>query len=232
MVFALHGCKMDHQDAINKGMSYRQENQVDVWEVPYLPIDPADVGRTYESIIRINSQSGKGGVAYVMDKEFGLQVPRSMHPELGLMVQSLADASAREIMPEEIYSAFQKEYLDRKEPLEFISFVGYPDAEDSDAVRCKVEFRYHGQKKELEGVGNGPIDACRRALMTHGLFPFTLESYHEHSLEHGSDSRAIAYIQIKSEEGKYCFGAGIDASIIRASIRALFSALNRALAQK
>lgn len=217
-----------HQDAINKGLAFRKEQNSELWEVPYLPIDPADVGRTYESIIRINSQSGKGGVAYVMEKDYGFIIPKSMHADLGSLVQKMADKSGREILPEEILGEFKKEFIERKEPFEYISFMSHPESKVSEEVICNVEFKYRGEMKSLEGKGNGPIDACKYALLGASLFPYTIESYHEHSLEHGSASRAIAYIQLKTKEGRLVYGVGIDPSIIRASIRALFSAMNRA----
>ncbi len=216
-----------HQDAINKGMDYRNEMNTDQWEVPYLPIDPTDVGRSYESIIRINSQSGKGGVAYIMEKEYGYQIPKTMHMELGSMVQSMADRTGKEIQPGEIVEQFKKIYLDTRTPFEYISFYSQPESRESEEVTCQVEFKYNGELMALEGRGNGPIDACKHALHESSLFTFTVESYHEHSLDHGSSSRAICYIQLKSEDGRLVFGVGIDPNITRASIRALFSALNR-----
>jgi len=217
-----------HQDAINKGMEYRRTNRSQYWEVPYLPIDPDDVGRTYESIIRINSQSGKGGVAYVMEKEFGFQLPKSMHPEFGRVIQEIADRSGNEILPDDILATFRKEYLEITSPYEFVSFITYPDGENRDDVDCEVEFLKNGETVKLKGRGNGPIDACRHALTEAGLFPFRIENYSEHALGYGSDSQAVAYIQICGTSGQGCFyGAGMDGSIIRASIRALFSALNR-----
>ncbi len=219
-----------HQDAINKGMLYRREKGSAVWEVPYLPIDPEDVGRTYESIIRINSQSGKGGVAYILESEFGFQLPRNMHPEVGMLVQSEADRTGKEISPAEIRDLFLKEYAEKKEPFEYKSFSSFPAESGADDVACTVEFLNNGKHYRLEGKGNGPIDACKNALKAAGFFPFTIENYQEHSLEHGSDSRAIAYIQLSGgpDHGGLFYGAGIDANINRASIKALFSAMNRA----
>lgn len=221
-----------HQDAINKGMSYRREKGSQVWEVPYLPIDPSDVGRTYESIIRINSQSGKGGIAYILEKEYGFQLPRTMHPEVGTLVQAIADRTGREIQPTEILDVFEKEYIDRKSPYEYVSFKSFPFESDQEQVECNVEFLNQGEKVALKSRGIGPIDACRNALQEGGFFNCTIENYHEHSLDHGSESRAIAYIQIKDEAGGFFFGAGVDRSITRASIKALFSALNRAVVSR
>lgn len=220
-----------HQDAINKGMGYRKDHQSDLWEVPYLPMDPTDVGRTYESIIRINSQSGKGGVAYVMEKEYGFQLPRALHPELGELIQRIADSSGKEILPEQIYKAFLKEFVERNEPFEFGSFNSHPAPETApEEVAVDIQFRYKGEPHALKGEGNGPIDAAKNALSAAGFFEYTLEAYSEHSLGQGSASNAIAYIQLKSPDGQRFYGAGMDTSITRASIRGLFAAMNRSIA--
>lgn len=217
-----------HQDAINKGLAYRREHDVSIWEVPYLPLDPADVGRTYESIIRINSQSGKGGVAYILDTEFGYNLPKSMHPEMGALVQGEADRSGREIPPAEILTIFQREYLNQDEPFRYEKFRSFSDPDGGEEIHCELAFTYEGNLYQTKGKGNGPIDACKIALQSAGFFPYSIETYHEHSLEEGSESRAIAYIQIRSESRATFFGAGIDVNINRASVKAIFSALNRA----
>jgi len=219
-----------HQDAINKGMAYRRDKGNVLWEVPYLPIDPTDVGRSYESIIRINSQSGKGGVAYILDTEFGYSLPRSMHPEMGALVQQETDKTGREISAAEILQIFENEYLHQTGPFVFESFRSYTDPDDATGQRIKADvvFMQDGDRHELSGVGNGPIDACKSALQTDGLFDFRIENYQEHSLDEGSESRAIAYIQLRSDSGASYFGAGIDVNINSASIKAIFSALNRA----
>ncbi|MDH5654433.1 MAG: 2-isopropylmalate synthase [Spirochaetia bacterium] len=216
-----------HQDAINKGMDYRRKNSIPFWEVPYLPINPEDLGRTYESIIRINSQSGKGGVAYVMDHEYGFQLPKSMHPEFGKVIQNIADKTGGEILPELILKTFEDEFLNSISPYQLISFVTYPDSANEEDVDCKLEISIQGEKRILEGRGNGPIDACKDALIQAGLFPYSIEAYSEHALAHGSDSRAAAYIQLQTESQKTYYGAGVDHSITRASIRALICAMNR-----
>jgi 2-isopropylmalate synthase len=220
-----------HQDAINKGLAYRREHGSELWEVPYLPIDPTDVGRTYESIIRINSQSGKGGVAYILETEFGYSLPRAMHPEMGALVQQEADRTGREIAPEEILEIFQREYLQQEKPFVYESFRSYPDPDDpaGEGILAEVVFSLDGRRYELKGRGNGPIDACKNALKQSGFFDYRIENYHEHSLEQGSESRAIAYIQLRSDSGASYFGAGIDVNINRASVKAIFSALNRAV---
>lgn len=219
-----------HQDAINKGLAYRREHDQELWQVPYLPIDPTDVGRTYESIIRINSQSGKGGVAYILETEFGYSLPRSMHPEMGTLVQHEADKSGREITPTEILEIFKREYLNHDQPFVFESFRTYPDPDDShsDSIKGDLAFSHEGQQYKVTGTGNGPIDAAKNALREVGFFDYSIENYHEHSLDQGSESRAIAYIQLRSSSGASYFGAGIDVNIYKASVKAIFSALNRA----
>jgi 2-isopropylmalate synthase len=216
-----------HQDAINKGMDYRRQNKTPFWEVPYLPINPEDLGRTYESIIRINSQSGKGGVAYVMDHEYGYQLPKSMHPEFGKVIQVIADKTGGEILPEIILQTFADEYLNISYPYEFVSFVTFPDREDENDVDCRFDLRVEGSDLILEGRGNGPIDACRDALIKSNMFPYSVEAYSEHAMNQGSDSKAVAYIQLKTEDGLCYYGVGVDTSITRASIRAIVCAMNR-----
>ena len=214
-----------HQDAINKGLAYQQAKEDPFWEVPYLPIDPADVGRTYESIIRINSQSGKGGVAYILEKNYGYQLPKAMHPEIGRAVQALSDEKGRELSPEEILAVFKKEYFEVKE---HISFQDVSLTSDNGVSKCTLSYIYNGEEITSEGEGNGPIDACKNALMQHYKNEFTIKSYSEHSCGDKSSAKAVAYIEIQSKEILSCFGVGADNDITVASIKALFCALNRA----
>ena len=214
-----------HQDAINKGLAYQQAKEDPFWEVPYLPIDPADVGRTYESIIRINSQSGKGGVAYILEKNYGYQLPKAMHPEIGRAVQALSDEKGRELSPEEILGVFKKEYF---EVQEHISFKDVSLSSDNGTSKCTLKYLYNGEEITSEGEGNGPIDACKNALMQHYKNEFTIKSYSEHSCGDKSSAKAVAYIEIQSKEILSCFGVGTDNDITVASIKALFCALNRA----
>lgn len=214
-----------HQDAINKGLAYQKAKEEPFWEVPYLPIDPADVGRTYESIIRINSQSGKGGVAYILEKNYGYHLPKAMHPEIGRIVQTLSDEKGRELEPDEILEAFKKAYFELSE---HISFVDFNLSSDNGISSCKLTYKYKGETITSVGDGNGPIDACKNALMQKYAHEFTIKSYSEHSCGDKSTAKAIAYIEITSKELFSCFGVGADNDITRASIKAIFSALNRA----
>jgi len=214
-----------HQDAINKGLAYQQAKEDPFWEVPYLPMDPADVGRTYESIIRINSQSGKGGVAYILEKNYGYHLPKAMHPEIGRAVQALSDEKGRELSPEEILAVFKKEYFEIKE---HITFKDVSLSSGKSTSKCKLSYIYSGEAITSEGEGNGPIDACKDALMKNYKNDFTVKSYSEHSCGDKSSAKAIAYIEIQSKEVLSCFGVGADNDITVASIKAMFCALNRA----
>jgi len=214
-----------HQDAINKGLAYQEAKDEPFWEVPYLPIDPADVGRTYESIIRINSQSGKGGVAYILEKKYGYRLPKSMHPEIGRIVQALSDEKGRELEPEEVLEVFNNTYFNIPE---HISFIDCNLSSDNGASSCILTYKYHGEKVVAKGKGNGPIDACKNALMQNYTNEFTIKSYSEHSCGDTSTAKAVAYIEIHSKEFLSCFGVGADNDITRASIKAMFCALNRA----
>ena len=214
-----------HQDAINKGLAYQKAKEEEFWEVPYLPIDPEDVGRTYESIIRINSQSGKGGVAYILEKNFGYQLPKAMHPEIGKIIQALSDEKGVELNPNEILEVFKKTYFEAKE---HISLVDFTHASNSKTSTCELTYTYKGETIIAQGVGNGPIDACKKALMKNYKPEFVLTSYSEHSCGDKSSAKAIAYIEIQNKDVLSCFGVGADNDIATASIKALFSALNRA----
>jgi 2-isopropylmalate synthase len=220
-----------HQDAINKGMKALAEEVNPYWEVPYLPIDPVDVGRTYESIIRINSQSGKGGVAYVMENDFGLQLPREMRSEFGKEIQAISDRTGREVTPADVWDAFEREYLGKTEPYEFKNCKLTADDRDieeqSSEIMIKAVVACNGERRNIAGCGNGPIDAFCNALREWLSLDFRLSAYHEHALEKGSDSKAVAYIRIEDEENKNYWGAGIDANIDTASFKALLCALNK-----
>ena len=219
-----------HQDAINKGMTAQSDAPDSLWEVPYLPIDPTDIGRSYQAIIRINSQSGKGGVAYVMETEFGCQLPKTMQPEFGQVVQELSDRSGREVEAHEIWRAFQREYLEADAPLRFLDYAIASDTEDSSRMHGTLTLAVDGAEMELSGTGNGPIDALKDALGQAGLADFRLTHYSEHALGQGTDSTAIAYIQIARDDGTQRFGVGTNPNIAKASALALISALNRTLA--
>ena len=214
-----------HQDAINKGLAHRKSDPTAHWEVPYLPIDPDDVGRSYESIIRINSQSGKGGVAYILEKNFGYQLPKAMHPEIGKLVQDVSDRKGQELSAEEILEIFNDNYFNMKE---HISLVDFTLASVKGISKCTLTYTHNGEEIVSEGEGNGPVDACKNALMKNYKNDFIINSYYEHSCGHLSSAKAIAYIEIQSNSTLSCFGVGADNDIAVASIKALFCALNRA----
>lgn len=220
-----------HQDAINKGITLCEQDKDCKWEVPYLPIDPTDLGRTYESIIRINSQSGKGGVAYVMEREFGVKMPKEMHPEFGAIVQQVTDKVGRELQLSEVWEAFEKEYLVIASPYSLRKFNVVKRHIDRDEQGSMAEIE---AVIEVEGVdttiaadGNGPLDAFCAALRNQLVGDFSLCQYHEHALTKSSSSKAVAFIQIEMPDGRKKWGVGMDTDIIVASIKGVLSALNR-----
>ncbi len=214
-----------HQDAINKGLAFQKSKADELWEVPYLPIDPADVGRSYESVIRINSQSGKGGVAYILEKEFGYQLPKAMHPEVGKLVQAVTDVEGRVLSSSEIVAIFEKSYFEMKGHL---SLVDFSVSSDNKLSTCSLTYIHNGKKIHAEGQGNGPIDACKNALIKEYKNSFSISSYSEHSCGEQSSATAIAYIEIETATTISCFGVGRDSDIATASIKAMFCALNKA----
>ena len=217
-----------HQDAINKGMHALLERQSKVWQVPYLPINPSDIGREYEPIVRINSQSGKGGVAFVMDTFFGFKLPRGMHKEFADMIQKIAERQG-EVAPEQIMEEFQKNYLDRKEPYHFkkCKITDFESAGDFTTVAV-VTYTDHGVEKQFEGVGNGPIDAVQRGLEEELGINIKVLDYSEHALTSGSGAQAASYIHMMDQDRKrVTYGVGISSNITRASLRGIFSAVNR-----
>jgi 2-isopropylmalate synthase len=213
-----------HQDAINKGLAHRKVSDDDFWEVPYLPIDPEDVGRSYESVIRINSQSGKGGVAYILEKNFGYQLPKAMHPEIGKLVQAVSDEKGKELSADEILEILNKNYFEIKE---HISLIDFTLTSVKGTSKCTLTYTYNGKEIVANGEGNGPVDACKKALMKDYKNSFGINSYYEHSLGDKSSAKAIAYIEIQTHETLSCFGIGADNDIATASIKALFCAINR-----
>jgi len=215
-----------HQDAIKKSWSVQKSGQP--WDVLYIPIDPADIGRSYKAIIRINSQSGKGGVAYILENEYGFELPKAMHKEIGKVINDLADTSGRELTSEEIYATFQREYLDRTSP---VAIKQFKTTETDSAVQCEATVVINGQTQSLSAEGNGPIDAFVRALASADLPKFEVQSYSEHSLGKGAEAKAVSYIQIKTGRGYMLYGAGTDTNIELASIKAIVCALNRVLAK-
>ena len=215
-----------HQDAISKGMHYRIENDPNKWTVPYLPINPEDVGRTYDSdVIRINSQSGKGGVANVLEHNYGMVVPKAMREDLGYAVKDVSDVNHKELSADEVLEIFEKRYK-KYTPVFKISEVHFKQI---NGIQTVVTINENGEKYNVEDGGNGRLDAVSNALASHFGKPCDIFCYEEHSLKKGSDSSAIAYVGITGEDGKNYFGIGIDHDIIRASIDALESAMNRSL---
>ena len=217
-----------HQDAIKK--SWANQKPGTPWDVLYIPIDPDDIGRSYRAIIRINSQSGKGGVAYVLEHEFGYQLPKLMHKEIGKIVNDLADSRGAELAPADVHAAFRSEYLEQDGA--HVALQHFKTTERDSTVRCEAGVAIDGVSQKLSGAGNGPIDAFVRALGATPLPKFDVISYSEHSLGSGAEARAVSYIQIKTERGHAFFGAGIDTNIELASIKAIVSAVNRATRKK
>ena len=217
-----------HQDAINKGMHALMERKSEIWQVPYLPIDPSDIGREYEPVVRINSQSGKGGVAFVMDSFFGFKLPRGMHKEFADVIQKIAEKQG-EVAPDQIMEEFRIEYLDRKEPYHFRK-CKITDFESGDQFTTVAVVTYsdHGETKQFEGVGNGPIDAVQRGLEEELGIEIKVLDYSEHALTSGSGAQAASYIHVMDQKsGRVTYGVGISSNITRASLRGIFSAVNR-----
>lgn len=218
-----------HQDAINKGLHYRKEAQSDKWEVPYLPIDPADVGRDYEPIIRINSQSGKGGTAFIMAHNFGFDLPKAMHPEFGTIVQKESDRVGHELKPEHILELFKREYLQINGPYRLTKRNFQETHQDEDTqVTFSGTLEYNGETFNVSGEGNGPIDAFFHAIHGHEMDRYTFVDYKEHAINTGSDSQAVAYIHLRTPDNTDVFGVGMDHNISMASIKGVLSAINRA----
>lgn len=219
-----------HQDAIKKGLDRRaKETEEDAgipWGVPYLTIDPQDIGRSYEAIIRINSQSGKGGVAYVLDREHGLDLPKSMHPQVGKRIYDLADQRGRELSTDEIREAFYAEFANLSSPLDVTDYELIHQTAERGQVQCKASILIHGEAKNIEGYGNGPINAFVHALENAGLKDFKLTDYRSHAVRGGSDASAAAYVQLQHDDGRLLWGAGVDPSIEMAGLKALVTAWN------
>ncbi|ABS61636.1 2-isopropylmalate synthase [Parvibaculum lavamentivorans DS-1] len=213
-----------HQDAIKKGLAAYKAG--DIWQVPYLPLDPKDLGRTYESIIRVNSQSGKGGVSYLLEAEYDLRLPRRLQVEFSSAVQRVTDDTGKEVRAADIWRIFEEEYLTRAEPIEYLSHSLY---DESGKQGVKIRIRRFGKEEELSGSGNGPIDAAMDALK----LGVELRHYEEHSIGSGTDAKAVAFMEVADPEHPGdLFGVGIDANIITASFKAMLSAANRAAARR
>ena len=214
-----------HQDAIAKGMKWREDHTCRYWTVPYLPIDPKDVGREYETdVIRINSQSGKGGIGYLLEHQFGYYLPKKMREYVGYAVKDVSDHSHKELSAEEVLEIFTREYVNISSPLEVLDchFV-----RKGDQIKAMLTVVYNGEEKDIASEGNGRLDAVSNAFKRHLGLDYSGLTYHEHALESGSTSRAVTYVSITDENGKQHWGAGVDEDIITSSVHALVSAINK-----
>ena len=218
-----------HQDAIAKGMKWREENKCPHWTVPYLPIDPQDVGRVYETdVIRINSQSGKGGIGYLMETKFGFNIPPKMREQFGYLVKSVSDHKHNELAPEEVFDIFKEKYINIENPIN-IKEIHYAQ---TGGIEAKVIMEYNGKTAVVCNKGNGRLDAVSNAVKSYLNVGFTIETYTEHALENGSASQAVSYVGISDKNGSMFWGTGIDNDIITSSAKALVSAVNNMISNK
>jgi len=217
-----------HQDAIKKGFGAMKQSNSGEWAVPYLPIDPQDVGRDYEAVIRINSQSGKGGVAYILEKDHGLTLPRKLQMEFSQIIQEIADQSGKEISSEMIWKAFNDEYLSLETPYGFLGQQSSTDTHASEVRNLTATLRENGKEVKVSGQGNGPIDAFMDALKKHSGIELKVIDYREHSVGLGNDAAAVAYLETRLKDGRTVYGVGMNPNIVTASLKAVVSAANRA----
>lgn len=215
-----------HQDAISKGMHAQKDSANPYWEVPYLAIDPKDIGRDYEAIIRINSQSGKGGMAYILENNFGYQLPKGMHPELGKLIQDITDRTGRELSPEEIFNTFKQSYLEPTGGIQLLEWDIRTTKQDHAHTQVEAIIQTGQRSQSIQGSGNGPVDAFIKALKGIGFNDIEILEYAEHALSQGSEAKAVCYVQIKSGPS-IGYGVGEDSNISLAPIKAVLSALNR-----
>lgn len=220
-----------HQDAIRKGMAKKREESAEIfgvsWKVPYLHIDPADMGRKYENLIRINSQSGKGGIAWVLEHDCGLEVPRPMHHEIRNAVQIVADKTARELNSDEVLSIFTKEFVEPAGPFELLGYWPRPDDKNPTEIHGEVQLKVSGKTQTLTADGNGPVDAFVHCLKQVAAADFRIQDYHEQAIGQGADARAMAYVPLEFDDGQIIFGVGSDTNIDQAAVRAIIAGLNR-----
>jgi len=216
-----------HQDAIRKGMEAQAEADDDIWEVPYLPIDPADIGCTYEAIIRVNSQSGKAGSAWLLETEHHVRLPRGMEVEFSQLVQKTADSSGREMTADTIWRIFDESYLQAQSPFKLISFETHPSQKEAGKEAIQATLSYQGVEQTISEIGNGPISAFVDAIRNHYDVSFTLADFGQNTRSSTSKAEAAAYVELKDDTGKSFYGAGIDTSITLAPIKAIISAVNR-----
>lgn len=215
-----------HQDAIAKGLKWREEQHTDLWTVPYLPLDPADIGREYEAdVIRINSQSGKGGIGYILETRFGYNLPKLMREHVGYLVKGVSDHKHKELQPDEVYLIFKEHYVDITSPLNLtaVHFVQH------NGIEATIDIEYHNETASATNNGNGRLDAVSNAVRSYTGLDYTINTYTEHALEVGSSSKAVSYVEILSGSGASFWGVGIDNDIITSSIKAFVSAVNNML---
>ncbi|MCR9215246.1 MAG: 2-isopropylmalate synthase [Proteobacteria bacterium] len=217
-----------HQDAIKKGFSALKKANSNLWEIPYLPIDPADLGRNYDAVIRVNSQSGKGGVAYLLEEDYGIELPRLLQVEFSKVVQGVTDATGKELSSATIYEIFEKEYLNAAGDLEFVDHQTTVDPHASERRKLSAKVRENGTETVIEGEGTGPIDAYMSALTAKYGLDLKVNDYREHTTGFGADAVAVAYVEMRGADGEPVFGVGRHANIVTASLKAITSAVNRA----
>ena len=223
-----------HQDAIKKGLAARVAEMARgnlVWDVPYLPIDPADVGRTYDAVIRVNSQSGKGGIAYLLERDYGLALPRLLQIEFSQVIQRIADATGKELAPADIRAAFDREYIAATLPLAYAGHRAQHNVTDGTIEQLAAHLSLDGVEWVLTGSGNGPVDAFVHALRGEGGLDIHVQTYHEHAVGAGEDATAVAYVQLRVGTEQTVYGVGLDPNIVTATLRAVVSAVNRGIAQ-
>ncbi len=223
-----------HQDAIKKGLAARAVDTAlgnPTWDVPYLPIDPADVGRTYDAVIRVNSQSGKGGIAYLLERDYGLSLPRLLQIEFSQVIQRVTDATGKELASADIRAAFDREYVAATSPLAYVGHRAQHNAADGTVEQLSARLTVDGVERVLTGSGNGPVDAFVDALRGDGGFDIHVQSYHEHAVGAGEDATAVAYVQLRIGTEQTDYGVGLDPNIVTATLRAVVSAVNRGIAQ-
>ena len=224
-----------HQDAIKKGLAARNADLAqgnEVWDVPYLPLDPADLGRTYEAVIRVNSQSGKGGIAYLLERDYGLTLPRLLQIEFSQVIQGITDATGKELSSADIHAAFVREYLDANAPVAFVGHRAQHNGADGTVEHLTAHLRVNGVETMLHGAGNGPVDAFVAAVRSGMNLPIHVLNYHEHAIGAGEDAMAVSYVQLRVGADRTVYGVGRDANIVTATLRALTSAINRGATQR
>ncbi|MEH6403373.1 MAG: 2-isopropylmalate synthase [Sneathiella sp.] len=216
-----------HQDAIKKGFAAIKKSNSELWEIPYLPVDPADLGRSYDAVIRVNSQSGKGGVAYLLQEDYGIELPRLLQVEFSKVIQAISEDTGKELSSTFIYEEFKKEYLDASGTVDFINHQTTVDAQASERRILSATVKAGGVEKVIEGSGTGPIDAYVGALKANFDIELTVNDYREHTTGQGADAVAVAYVEMRDNDGKPVFGVGQHANIVTASLKAITSAVNR-----